>query len=327
MARDQLSLFSNSTATETAKPKWHGSEVDVIKGDAQFVLNKLPRFERRPFAIDNSIVNVTRDVIVRCPDASIDKPVPVGVVSKSYSLLQHTTLLETCVAVINGLDIKADTLDLEAWVTQYGERVQLRFRFPREYRLDPGDGYYSDLELVCNNSVDGSLRLSADLMWYRQICGNGMYVGSSLTNFTKVHNRTLDIAMMTEAVKIGMEHVAVDRVRYREWRMKQISKKHFNKWIDGALVRMWGIKSAARIYHIVIESRDCEVIAPSGTIPPTHHEVRMAGQVPGMPEGEIDLYAVSQAMSWLAGQHRDIAMRDKRIAEIPELLSLLGELK
>ena len=72
-------------------PKWFNSPVRFHEGTLQSVADFLPEFERRSFALtqpgnDRSRLNERLDTIVRRPFGEDGSFIPVGVVSKGYTL-------------------------------------------------------------------------------------------------------------------------------------------------------------------------------------------------------------------------------------------------
>lgn len=152
--------------------KWLGEPVSVWKGAVFGVAVTMPTFDCRPFAIDQSggprqaalfptlsPQNKYYDVIVRRPDATLGVEVPVGIVSKRYTLVQHRELFSTALSALASIGVRACEVKAELLLTEYGSRMALRLRLPLRYDLDPGDGCRMALRLECLNSVDRSIPL------------------------------------------------------------------------------------------------------------------------------------------------------------------------
>src|SRR5450432_510659 len=83
--------------------RWLGVPVEIFKGSPQSLSRHIPAFDRRPFALGaapnpnelalNYGENPYKDIIIRRPLHG-ETEIPVGVVSKSYKLVQHHALFE-----------------------------------------------------------------------------------------------------------------------------------------------------------------------------------------------------------------------------------------
>jgi hypothetical protein len=56
----------------------------------------------------------------------------VGVVSKEYTLVQHTDVLNTAKLALNQAKIASDKVTAELKLSQYGERMALSLYLPEE---------------------------------------------------------------------------------------------------------------------------------------------------------------------------------------------------
>lgn len=89
------------TASGQRQRHWLGLPVrPVTEGTFDEVLSALPHFGRQPFAMaslngDELGINSYLDMVYRLPIRQGERPVPVGVVSKNYRLLDHHQILRT----------------------------------------------------------------------------------------------------------------------------------------------------------------------------------------------------------------------------------------
>src|SRR5260221_8157047 len=93
---------STQNPVESARRRrWLGLPViHPIEGGIADVLNQLPRFGRQPFTMvsvngSEIAVNPYLDMVYRAPARQGESPVPVGVVSKNYRLVDHHQVLMT----------------------------------------------------------------------------------------------------------------------------------------------------------------------------------------------------------------------------------------
>ena len=83
---------SDTPALPPVRQKWLGIPVDEVSGTVTEIASRIPQFSRMPFApLSNGQAtkpNPYLDMIVREPMNGTGARVPVGVVSKSYTLLE-----------------------------------------------------------------------------------------------------------------------------------------------------------------------------------------------------------------------------------------------
>ena len=125
--------------------KWLGSEVTTHAGTIEQILKYIPEFERRPFSLSSGQASVNEnafmDMIVRKSISEENsEEIPIGVVSKTYQLVQHREVITTIINAVKIVGIDPDKVQAELQITQYGERVGLHIQFPEKYWIDPGDG-------------------------------------------------------------------------------------------------------------------------------------------------------------------------------------------
>lgn len=85
--------------------RWLNSAVTLYSGRLPDIRKHVPSFDRRPFAIASSGDAILRaneqlHTIVRLPIKGDNNDVPVGVVSKEYALLQHSSVFEETVKAL-----------------------------------------------------------------------------------------------------------------------------------------------------------------------------------------------------------------------------------
>ncbi len=93
------------------------------------------------------------------------------------------------------------------------------------------------------------------------------------------------------------------------------------RFTDGPLAAAWGVKPAARFWHIATTGHDGEAALPFESGLPTEMTLRRLGRVPGSPECVRNAYDASQVLAWLACQPRGHAERVKRMQDIPALMA------
>ena len=97
--------------------KWLGVPVSEISGGINEIARKIPWFTREPFALKNNghpaKDNPYFDIIVREPLNRDSARIPVGIVSKSYTLLQHETVFERSINAIRAARIDLNKIHVD----------------------------------------------------------------------------------------------------------------------------------------------------------------------------------------------------------------------
>ncbi len=174
--------------------RYRAREVRYFGGFWSQLKEIIPNFEVRDFAaFPNAPANPHLLTMVRLPLTPTEQPMPVGVVSPAYSLVQHREIGELAIECLRRLDFNVDRLHCEVGLSIFGEWMNLRVHLGHEFNLTPADGHPVSLRLEIFNSVDGSSRLVMMMSWLRLICSNGLTVRDTLTQLGDVHNRHLDL--------------------------------------------------------------------------------------------------------------------------------------
>jgi len=316
-------------ASESEPFKWLGSPVVVHEGALIEIRQHIPAFERRSFALtqpgeDQSRLNERLDTIVRLPFGKDRSFVPVGVVSKDYTLVPHVAVLDVAARALDAMKIPASNVKAELTITEYGERMALSLYLPKEYEFDPGDGHPMALRLECLNSVDGSTRFRALMGWFRFICCNGLIIGVTRSDMRRRHCGEFQFEEIGIALRSGVKEAEVEKQNFLKWRNQQVAPDQFVSWVENDLRNGWGFKAATRAYHIASSGCDVEVQGPFKNKTPTTIPVRPAKPVLGAPPRCKNLFDVSQILAWLAKERGDVQEQLKWREQIPELLKSLN---
>jgi hypothetical protein len=179
--------------------RWRSRSVRYYAGDWNSILSVLPEFDLVPFAAGpDEPANPFLRTVMRRPLSATERPIPVGVVSHTYSLASHRDVAALCRKglVSRGVDlfdpgIDAGALRYEVGLSELGEWMNLRIYLPDQYSLTDTLGQKLDLRLECYNSVDGSSRLVILFGWFRFICTNGLVIGETKIEIKERHGQTL----------------------------------------------------------------------------------------------------------------------------------------
>jgi hypothetical protein len=250
--------------------------------------------------------------------------VPIGVVSKKYSLVQHVEVLAAARAALEAAGIDPSPLEAELQITEYGERMALSIVLPDAYGYDAGDGDAMSLRLELWNSVEGSIRLRVLMGWFRLVCSNGLIIGVVQSDVRRRHINELTPSDVEPVLRAGLTQALQDKRNLSTWRAKAITPEDLEWWVDGNLREAWGFKAAARAYYIAGTGCDCDVRGPFKNTTPTSVKVSAGERVPGAPEQTRNLFDVSQILAWLAKERRDLQEQMEWREQIPRLMAVLA---
>lgn len=301
---------------------WRARNVSYWRGRWDKIQEIIPKFTIEDFqSSSNCPANPYLKTIVRQPTKPIEMPIPVGVVSNSYMLVQHANVVEKCLDGINSQQIDGRYLDCELGLTDLGEWMNLRVYFPEEYDRTFADGHNLQLRLECMNSVDGSSRLVILLGWFRLVCSNGLVIGETKKEIRAIHNENLDLEEIPKAIREAMNMVENDVGRLKGWEAQEFSEDQLKKWVNNPLTKKWGKKAACRVFHICTSGFDVGFPDPFASGDATEKPINQLDRVPGSPEKAANLYDVSQAMSWVATKRNNTEERLDWQSSISEIIS------
>lgn len=310
------------------QPKWFNSPVKHYKGNLTDIRKHIPVFERRGFGLTQADSQLSRlnerlDTIVRLPFGDDISFIPVGVVSKDYVLVQHNTVLDVVIAVLDEAGIAPSDVKAELKITEYGERMALNLHLPKKYSFDPGDGNSMALRLECMNSVDGSTRFRAIMGWFRFVCSNGLVIGVTRSDFRRRHVGDLRLSDVGEVLTSGLKESETEKNNFKKWRKIGISMGQIANFVDKDLKKEWGFKAAARTFHIARSGYDADVVGQYKDSTPTTIAMEKTKRVPGTPNECRNLFDLGQILAWLAKERRDLQEQLEWREKIPCLMAPL----
>jgi hypothetical protein len=323
-----LSALAVDTIEPTAESgRWHARDVSYYSGRWDRLRLLLPKFELADFTAGLSVLsNPYLRSVVRSPRTAAEQAIAVGVVSNTYTLVQHEQVAEKCFDGIRRAGVDVSTLRCELGLTPLAEWMNLRVYFPDTYRYEvrPQVGDVMDLRLECFNSVDGTSRLVVIFDWLRLVCLNGMVIGETVVERRDVHNRQLTLEPIPGLIKKGLEQVARDMKRLQQWEGQLIAPGSLEPWIDDAVTSGWGPRAACRVLQICCTGQDAELAEPFAGGPASKRRLIRTTQVPGSAVPARTLFDAAQALSWVATDRRD---REERVAwqrQVPVLVKALA---
>jgi len=300
---------------------WRTREVKYLRGNYQNIKKHIPSFELNNFSgEEDDIINPYYKTVERLPLSPVEKTIPVGIVSNTYTLAQHSEVARLCIETIKNFDINVDTLECELGLSTLGEWMNFRIYFPEEYDFIAHDNNSMRLRLECFNSVDGSSRLVLLFGWYRFICSNGMVIGETISELRDIHNKHMNIDKIKTMLSKSMIQVKNDKKTMQKWQKVSVTVNKLTEWIDSKVVNKWGKKAAFRVFHICMSGHDAEYKDPFESEIPSQKEAKLLEPVPGSPKQVMNLYDVSQALSWVATNRKNAEEKTQWQTDIPKLL-------
>lgn len=292
-----------------------------LDGSPDHVRSQLVQFKRAELQLFGLGENDNFDMVVSDSEDALKAPSPVGLISKTYSLIQHRAVFDRAIDFVSQATNRP-VENVRVSTTSHGERFWMRVNFGEGFRIAP-DGSDVGLQLLCRNAVDGSSAVRAELGWFRFACSNGMLVGLKLGKVRLAHKEGADLGQVFESLDRQMAEADEDRTKMAEWVNVKIQPEVIQRWADMIVQPTWGALSACRVWHICTSGQDVSFTPPFRKENPTQKTVKWLGQVPGSPERAENLYAVAQALSWVSSHRTDRMEAESMTRQIPKLLEAL----
>ena len=305
--------------TSTHQSRWLGEPASEVTGFLRDVTPMIPAFDRLPFG-----TNARLDMIVRRASAKGEIPVPTGVVSKRYVLVQHASVMAALKNALRSADI--DPLELRSRLTlsESGARMGIRVELPERFAFNPPDGHSMALTFECFNSVDRTVPLFALLGWFRFVCSNGLIVGTTHASFRNHHRPSLQVDEFESVLTEGLVAATCDRERLTKAMASCVTQDALRTWVDGPVARAWGAFAAARVHAIATTGLDGEPSRTPKGVPPHAREILHPQPVPGAQAPCTDGYGLAQTLAWVAARRTDVAERVEWRGDIPKLMAQLN---
>jgi hypothetical protein len=304
---------------------WRSRNVRYYAGDWTSIQTVLPEFELEPFTVgQNEPANPFLQTVVRKPLSKAERRIPVGIVSRTYSLAPHREVAAVCREGLLAADVEEADLRYEVGLSQLGEWMNFRIYMPASYNFVDMHGNPLGLRLECFNSVDGSSRLVILFGWLRFVCTNGLVIGETKIEIKERHGEGLDLNDISKRIQPALDAVLGARSRMKKWQSQQVAIDAVANWANNHVSEEWGKKAAARVFHICDTGRDVEIDDPFAPGIATEKPIRYLASVPGAPTRASTKYDVAQAMSFVATHRKNTEERVAWQDAIPRLLGRLS---
>ena len=292
--------------------------------------NLLPVFARKPLTLGGGQPeNKYVDMIYKTCSPEDTQEVPVGTVSKTYSLIQHRHIATELQSAIQGLGYSPDSMQFYLRMTEYGERMWLSGTFPdQDMQMD--DGYPLKMQIHVVNSVDQSKRLTLELGWYREICSNGLMVMLHSEKMRVRHTANMNFERVLKWLNSIAPYMDTHGKRVQEWQGMEFclhaDREHLQKWIDLTVTDQWGRRNACRSYNIIKSARDCDIMRADLNSDDLATELTaMPGEpVLGQRPAET-MYDVVNALTYVSSHQQSINTRLSYMSHVPDLVGSLEQ--
>ena len=306
--------------------RWDSKLVNGYKGNLTEISDSIPFFQKEPFKRGRS-ENKNLDVIVNTSDGGM----PIATVSKSYSLVQHASILDTIQGAFEKLKLNINETECNLYLTEYGERMWLRIQFFKKHIFDPGDGHVLIPQLHIRNSVDGSTPLGYELAWYRLICENGLMCLDTESGFRKRHTASLEPKLFVKYLSENISTILSEKEMYVKWRQKELNTNTdmeiLHNWIDTVVSDSWKPNCAERVFSIIETGQDVKVKRFKNKTTKESEDsyiIRVSSErdVPGAQPAE-NIYDVANALSWVSSHQNSLQRQYKMMLQVPKMLTEL----
>jgi hypothetical protein len=312
---------------------WLGLPVrPATEGNFEEVLAALPHFGRQPFVMaslngGDPGINSYLDMVYRLPIRQGERPVPVGVVSKNYRLLDHHQVLRTIQQSMATRNLDLKNVRVVAEWTIHGERAHFSIIFPPQEHFTVGTVGNKDemrFRIEVFNSVDGSCRLMAIAGWLRFVCTNGLIIGTALMQLQQQHRQQLEVEELGRRIGEAVDSAQSDKARFAQWMSTRVDQSVLVPWIDEEVRSLWGVKAAVRVLGIATDGWDVEPVGDRNR-PPSQIKTNRISKVPvpGVDAPVRNLFGVSQVLSWIAGQRAEISEDLEWRSQVHDLIAKL----
>jgi hypothetical protein len=273
-------------------------------------------------------VNSYLDMVYRLPIRQSERPIPVGVVSKNYRLVDHHQILRTIQQSLASRRIDLERVRVVAEWTIHGERAHFSIIFPPEELFTVGTAGNEDemrFRIEVFNSVDGSCRLIAIAGWLRFVCTNGLIIGAALLQLQQQHRQQLEVEELGRRVGEAIESAQSDKARFTQWMSTRVDESALVPWIDEEVRSLWGVKAAVRTLGIATDGWDVEPVGDLRNRRPSEIGTNRVSElpVPGVDAPVRNLFGVGQVLSWIAGQRGEIGEDLEWRSQVYDLIAKL----
>jgi hypothetical protein len=143
---------------------WRSRKVQYYSGDWNSIQAILPDFELQPFSAgQDEPANPFLQTVMRKPLSAVERPIPIGVVSHTYSLAPHRQVAALCRDAFVKAGFQPNELRYEVGLSELGEWMNFRIYFPESYSFVDSYNGKLDLERALSKSKSVTARASTSI--------------------------------------------------------------------------------------------------------------------------------------------------------------------
>lgn len=161
----------------------------------------------------------------------------LGVVGERYTPMQNSVLFPAVEQVFKASGHRYENHGFT--LVDGGRQVRAKFRFP-DISVSLKNGDESALQILVQNSFDGSLKVAFDVGFFRFICSNGLKVplfkGSSFS-LMKKHTQSLNLDFTSHALKQAVNSVGEARNIFTDWTRASLTQGEGHKVLNGLVTQ------------------------------------------------------------------------------------------
>ncbi len=263
------------------KNKWKGRKASTYTGPVEKILEWIPFFTRTSgWQLVEEGLNKHLDVIIReslANDAEYIKDrlkIPVCTVTKQYHLFQHQDVFNALVSALKRIVSDSGSLGSTLVITEYGERMWIRFTLAN-FQLNEAERYPMLLEVSGLNTVVPGTALDIRLSWYDPMSKARIPYGMlsdhevnkvNLKKIARKKEKNSDSTIFPEVYLFLTKHLkqlSRERESYKRWIKAKVSRGTLARWIDTKVRSKWRYEEAVRVYQLIVEGKEVEIIRPA----------------------------------------------------------------
>ena len=276
----------------------------------------LPRFKKISVSKFGFEENLHRVFVV-----SHSNPKPVAMVSPGYRIVQHAEMLEAAKDFLAVMNCSAN-VPARIHLTSNGERMAAWLDLGEKFAYKP-DGHTISLQLQITNTVDGGGSMNASLLWFRQVCSNGLKIQKTYRSTIR-HGESATPDLVFAPIADQLLKSEVMGRTFEAWSARSVDLSRIRTWIDEDVSEAWGKLAAARLWSIATTGHDAEFSPPFASLQASRRKVKPTIEVPGSPSTSRTLYDVAQAASWIASRRTSFEEAQAMQQQIETLVSRLN---
>ena len=137
------------------------------------------------------------------------------------------------------------------------------------------------------------------------------------------HRQQLEIEELGRQIGEVIESTWSDKAKFERWMSTEVETDVLVRWIDEEVRSLWGVKAAVRVLGVVTDGWDVEPVGSMTNRRPSEMRTNRICAVPGVDAPVSNLFGVSQALSWIAGQRGEISEDLEWRSQVHDLIAKL----